>query len=115
MTADPHQIELRAMKSISAEASEQLNSLRSTKHRQWIKHGGDMQAGGPNQAQKYLRASSVTAAGDIKSSFPNPSKAEHIALGFPLSRLGQSQHAAGLPSPPATGEKAGLGACDECF
>ena len=56
MTADPHQIELGSMKSISADASEQLNSLRSTKHRQWVKNTGDMQAGGPNQAQQVLNS-----------------------------------------------------------
>ena len=56
MTADPHQIELGSMKSISSEASEQLNALRSTKHRQWIKHSGDMQAGGSSQAQQVLNS-----------------------------------------------------------
>ena len=56
MTTDPHQIELGSVKSISADASEQLNSLRSTKHRQWIKNTGDMQAGGPNQAQQVLNS-----------------------------------------------------------
>ena len=56
MTTDPHQIELGSLKSISADASEQLNSLRSAKHRQWIRHSGDMQAGGPNQAQQVLNS-----------------------------------------------------------
>ena len=103
------------MKSISAEASEQLNSLRSTKHRQWIKHSGDMQAGGPNQAQQVLKSFSVTAAGDIKSSFPNPSKAERIALGFPLSRLGQSQHAAGYQALQQQEKKQGWGRAMSAF
>jgi deoxyribodipyrimidine photo-lyase len=56
MTADPHQIELGSLRSISSEAAEQLNALRSTKHRQWIKHSGDMQTGGPNQAQQVLNS-----------------------------------------------------------
>jgi len=56
MTSDPHQIELGSMKSISVEESEQLAGLRSSKHRQWIKHSSDMQVGGSTQAQQVLNS-----------------------------------------------------------
>ena len=56
MTSDPHQIELGSMKSISVEESEQLAGLRSSKHRQWIKHSSNMQVGGSTQAQQVLNS-----------------------------------------------------------
>ena len=104
MTTDPHQIELRSMKSISAEASEQLNSLRSTKHRQWVRPVVTCKPADPIRHSKCLTASSVTAAGAIKNSFPSPSKAERIALGF-LPILPGAISACGRPTKPYSNRK----------
>ena len=56
MSGEIHSVDLASVKPISATASAQLDALRSKRYRQWIKHRGDMQAGGPTQAEQVLKS-----------------------------------------------------------
>jgi deoxyribodipyrimidine photo-lyase len=116
MTADPHQIELGSMKSISADASEQLNSLRSTKHRQWIRHSGDMQAGGPNQAQQVLNSFLNDRGWGYQKFISKPEQSRtHCSRLSPYLAWGNLSMRQAYQALLQQEKKAGLGTCDECF